>query len=78
MESNFDIHKWQGKHLKKASLNEQITQDTVALEVKRHLKIALDIIEEYKEVNQIASNENPFNDVEVDIEEALLTLGHLG
>ena len=77
MESNFDIHKWQGKHLKKASLNEQITQDTVALEVKRHLKIALDIIEEYKEVNQIASNENPLNDVEVDIEEALLTLGYV-
>jgi hypothetical protein len=78
MESNFDIHQWQAKHLKKTSLNEQITQDTVALEVKRHLKIALDIMEEYKEANQIASNENPFNDVEVDIEEALYNLGHLG
>jgi|LakMenEpi03Aug12_release.lakeMendotaPanAssembly.Ray.scaffolds.fasta_scaffold3459425_1 hypothetical protein len=78
MENNFDIHNWQAKHLKKVSLNEQITQDTVALEVKRHLKIALDIMEEYKEANQIASNENPFNDVEVDIEEALYNLGHLG
>ncbi len=78
MENNFDIHNWQAKHLKKTSLNEQITQDTVALEVKRHLKIALDIMEEYKEANQIASNENPFNDVEVDIEEALYNLGHLG
>jgi hypothetical protein len=27
MESNFDIHQWQAKHLKKESLNEQITQD---------------------------------------------------
>jgi hypothetical protein len=78
MENTFDIHNWQAKHLKKTSLNEQITQDTVALEVKRHLKIALDIMEEYKEANQIASNENPFNDVEVDIEEALYNLGHLG
>ena len=77
MENNFDIHNWQAKHLKKVSLNEQVTQDTVALEVKRHLKIALDIMEEYKEANQIASNENPFNDVEVDIEEALYNLGHI-
>jgi hypothetical protein len=74
---NFDIHNWQAKHLNKASLSEQVTQDTVALEVKRYLKIALDVIEEYKEANQIASNENEFNDVEIHIEEALLTLGHI-
>lgn len=77
MENNFDIHQWQAKHLKKTSLNEQISQDTVALEVKRYLKIALDVIEEYKEINQIASNENEFNDVEIHIEEALYTLGHI-
>jgi hypothetical protein len=74
---NFDIHNWQAKHLNKASLSEQVTQDTVALEVKRYLKIALDVIEEYKEANQIASNENEFNDVEIHIEEALSTLGHI-
>ena len=77
MENNFDIHNWQAKHLKKASINEQITQETAALEVKRYLKIALDVIEEYKEVNQISSNENQFNDVEISIEEALQVLGHI-
>lgn len=77
MERDFDIHKWQAEHLNKTSLNEESTETSVALEVKRHLKIALDIIEEYKETNQIPSNESKFYDVEVDIEEALLTLGYI-
>ena len=77
MENNFDIHKWQANHLKKETLNEELSSDTVALKVKSYLEGALTVIENYKEINQIPSQESIFHDVEVDIEEALLTLGYI-
>lgn len=77
MENNFDIHKWQATHLKKTSLNEEISSETVALKVKSYLEGALAVIERYKEMNQIPSQESKFHDVEVDIEDALLTLGYI-
>jgi hypothetical protein len=58
-------------------LNEDLMTSQVSLEVKKHLESALNLIEKYKELNQIPSNESPFNDVEVDIEGALFSLGHM-
>jgi hypothetical protein len=78
MERNFDIHQWQAKFLKEGTVNEAISVESTAIKVKADLETALARIEHFKKTNLIASNENPFNDVEVDIEEALLTLGHLG
>lgn len=78
MESNFDIHKWQAKHLKKLTLNEATASTSAALEIQRHLQAALDIVEKYKETNQIPSNESEFNDIEATLEELLITLGHIG
>jgi hypothetical protein len=77
MRNDFDIHNWQAKHLKKTSLNEELTSTTVALQVKRHLEAILDLIEQYKEENQLASNESGFDDVETNIEDTLLILGHI-
>lgn len=77
MESNFDIHKWQANHLNKTSLNEQLDMNTVSIHIKRHLEAALDILEQYKRENQIASNESDFDDVESSIEETLYILGHI-
>ena len=78
MESNFDIHQWQAKHLKKLTLNEETASATIALEVQRHLQAAMGVIEKYKETNQIPSNESEFNDIEATLEELLITLGHIG
>jgi hypothetical protein len=78
MESNFDIHQWQAKHLKKLTLNEETASASIALQVQRHLQAAMDVIEGYKETNQIPSNESDFDDVEATLEELLITLGHIG
>lgn len=77
MESNFDIHKWQANHLSKTALNEQLDINTASTHIKRHLEAALDILEQYKRENQIASNESDFDDVESNIEETLYLLGHI-
>ena len=77
MENNFDIHSWQAKHLKKTSLNEQLDLTTASTHIKRHLEAALDILEQYKRENQIASNESDFDDIESNIEETLYLLGHI-
>jgi hypothetical protein len=71
---NFNFKKYlaEGKMLSEGSMESQ-----VSMEIKKHLEAALNIIEKYKELNQIPSNESSFNDVEVDIEEALLTLGYI-
>lgn len=78
MENNFDIHQWQAKYIKKQTINEGISAESTAAKVKADLENALARIEYFKETNQIPSNESPFNDVEIDIEEALLTLGYIG
>ena len=77
MENNFDIHQWQAKHLKKLSLNEETAPASIALQVQRHLQAALATIEQYKETNQIPSNESDFNDIEATLEELLIVLGHI-
>ena len=71
---NFNFKKYlaEGKMLNEGSIESQ-----VSMEIKKHLEAALNIIEKYKELNQIPSNESTFNDVEVDIEDALLTLGYI-
>jgi hypothetical protein len=77
MESNFDIHNWQANHLNKRPLNEQLDLSTASIHIKRHLEAALDVLEQYKRENQIASNESNFDDVESNIEDTLYLLGHI-
>jgi len=73
---NFDIHQWQAKHLTKLvkentskPLNE--SAEEVAYEALNHMKQAMQIIEQYKEQNQISSEENQFNEIEVTLETAI-------
>jgi hypothetical protein len=71
---NFNFKKYlaEGKMLSEGSMESQ-----VSIEIKKHLESALNIIEKYKELNQIPSNESSFSDVEIDIESALQTLGYV-
>lgn len=68
MENNFDIHKWQAEYLRenvsKKQVNEQAEAKPVAVEVLQHVKEALQLIEQYKEAENIFSPENELNEVE--------------
>lgn len=74
MENNFDIHKWQAKYLPKLVeentvkvLKENI--EDVAYEALEHIKAAYQVLSQYKEQNQIPSNESEFNDIEAMLED---------
>lgn len=69
MENNFDIHNWQAKYLKesiKPVIRENI-EDTAYRAIK-HVEAAYRVLEQYKEQNQIPSNESEFNDIEAMLE----------
>ncbi len=71
---NFDIHNWQANHLNKSTLNEESAQAITAQQVQKHLQSALATLEQYKQQNQIPSNESEFNDIEATLEEVITTL----
>lgn len=82
MENNFDIHNWQAKYLTKLvkentskKINENV--EDVAAEALEHIKAAFNIFEQYKEENQIASNESEFNDIEAMLEDIVERLEEL-
>lgn len=69
MENNFDIHNWQAKYLKesiKPVIRENI-EDTAYRAIK-YVEAAYRVLEQYKEQNQIPSNESEFNDIEAMLE----------
>ena len=82
MERDFDIHNWQAKHLTKLVkestskvLNENV--EDVAYEALDHIKAAYNVLTQYKEANQIASNESEFNDIEAMLEDVVERLEEL-
>lgn len=82
MENNFDIHQWQAKYLTKLvkentskKINESV--EDAAYEALDHIKAAFNVFTQYKEDNQIASNESEFNDIEVMLEDVVERLEEL-
>ena len=82
MENNFDIHKWQAKYLTKLIkentskvLNENV--EDAAYTALDHIKAAFNVLTQYKEDNEIASNESEFNDIEAMLEDVVEKLEEL-
>ena len=82
MENNFDMHQWRANHLAKLVkestskvLNENV--EDVAYEALDHIKAAYNVLTQYKEANQIASNESEFNNIEAMLEDVIEGLEEL-
>ena len=79
---NFNIHQWQVKYLKKV-LNENTSKvltenvEDVAYTALDHIKAAFNVLTQYKEDNEIASNESEFNDIEAMLEDVVEKLEEL-